>query len=251
MIFTQEQQKIFERDGVVELGPLLTTQEVEDLRARMERVMFEAPGRVALGVRDLSEARGRDLTYSVLQLVNLYTLDEAFGRLIRRDDLLDAVQALLGPNLQLFRDQSFYKPAGHGGELFMHQDNRYWHLDPPDAVTVWIALDDATVENGCVHFVKGSHHWGQINHVRALDGDSILLEAEVDKSLAVPIQVPAGHATIHHCQIAHWSPANRSSRPRRAHTIEYITAGICQRGAALFDRPLVRGILPGTCNGSK
>lgn len=239
----EELAETFRRDGVIELGKILEADEVEDLRTRMERLMFQAPGEVSPKVRDLSEARGKPLTYSVMQLVDLWSLDEAFDRLARRDDLLDLMQALLGPDLQLFRDQSFYKPAGHGGEIFLHQDNRYWHLDPPHVVTLWIALDDATVENGCVHFLKGTHTSGRVHHHRAMEGESILLEADADKASSVPIEVPAGHATVHHCHLVHWSPPNRTDRPRRGHTIQYMAAGLRKDGEPCTGFPLLRGRL--------
>jgi 2-oxoglutarate-dependent dioxygenase len=233
----------FERDGVIELGQVLEPAEVAELRGRMERLMYRESGEVAPEVRDLSETKGKPLTYSVMQLVNVWSLDPVFDRLARRDDLLDLMQALLGPDLQLLRDQSFYKPPGHGGEIFLHQDNRYWHLDPPHVVTLWLALDDATIENGCVHFLKGSHTVGRVSHHRAMEGESILLEADADKAKAVPIEVPAGHATVHHCHLVHWSPPNRTDRPRLAHTIQYMAAGLRKDGEPCVDFPLLRGHL--------
>ena len=241
---TAEQVEAFQRDGVVELGCILSTDEVGDLRERLERACFDAAGAVLPAVRDLSEEKDRPLTYSVMQVVDVHKRDRTFDHLVRRDDLLDVMEALLGPDIQLLRDQAFYKPAGHGGEIFMHQDNRYWHLDPPHAVTLWVALDDATVENGCVHFVKGSHTWGRVQHMQARDGRSILLEARVEKSGSVPIEVPVGHATVHHCQTLHWSPPNRSPRPRRAFTVEYMAAGLRQRGQPCTEHTLLRGRLP-------
>ena len=152
MQLSEQQRQAFERDGVIELGRVLEPEELKNLRRRMDHLFYRESGQTAPEVRDLSELQGRPRTYSVMQLINLHEQDEAFRRLCRREDLVEAVGKLLGPDLQLFRDQAFYKPARHGGELYMHQDNRYWHLDPPHAVTLWIALDDATVENGCVHW---------------------------------------------------------------------------------------------------
>jgi 2-oxoglutarate-dependent dioxygenase len=233
---------VFERDGIVELGMVLGRAELATLRDRLDRLCLPQDGGRRPEVRDLADSLSGPTQASVMQRVNLYRHDEAFDALMRRDDFLDAAQAALGPNIQLFRDQCFYKPALCGGEVYMHQDNRYWHLDPPSAVILFIALDDCTVETGCVHFIKGSHRWGRVEHERAGGGTSVLLEARADKKLSVPVEVPAGHATLHHCQILHWSPPNRSSRPRRAHTIEYVTAGTRCRGEVLVDLPLLRGI---------
>ena len=165
----------------------------------------------------------------------------------RRDPASSSLlrSGILGPDIQLLRDQCFYKPSRCGGEVYMHQDNRYWHLDPPDAVVVFIALDDCTTATGCVHYIPGSHRWGRVDHIRAAQGRSILLEAVADKSQSVPMELPAGCASLHHCQVLHWSPPNRSSQPRRAHTIEYVASGVTCRGQALKDAPLLRGSLRG------
>jgi len=239
MQLTDDQVEIFERDGVVELGEVLSPDEVEDLRARLERAFFDAAGCPRAEVRDLSELRDKPLTHAVLQRVNLHEADPEFERLARRPDLVAAMQRLFGSELRLFRDQAFYKPPRAGGELYMHQDNRYWHLDPPHGATIWIALDPATVLNGCVHFIKGTQAIGRVEHRRAAAGASILLEADVDRDLAVPIEVPAGHATVHHCQTLHWSPPNRTTHPRRAHTIVYMAADVSCRGEPTSAYPLL------------
>jgi ectoine hydroxylase-related dioxygenase (phytanoyl-CoA dioxygenase family) len=244
MRFTDEQQRVFERDGVIELGQVLTLDTLLELRDRLDALLFVGPDRLAGNVVDLSVKSDEPLTDSVLYLTELYRKDPVFCELAQRGDLLDVVEGLIGPDVLLFRDQIFYKPAWRGGTVYMHQDNRYWHIDPPQAVTVWIALDDATVENGCVHFVKGSHRWGRVEHRRAANGKSILLEAEVDQALATPIEVPAGHATVHHCQTVHFSPPNGSGQMRRAHTIEYMSARSLCRGEPRPDLLLLRGTRP-------
>ena len=237
MSFTPEQRLRFEHDGVVELGPVLSPAEVAELRARLDALVFDETGALHADVRDLSARQDGSSTGSVLQVVDVYRRDPLFARLTRLPVLV-AAAGVLGPDVRVLRDQTFYKPPFGCDELYLHQDNRYWHLDPPDAVTVWIALDDATVENGCVHFIRGSHRWGRVGHHRAALGTSILLEADAEKGASRPIEVPAGSATMHHCQLLHWSPPNPTARPRRAHTIEYVAAGATSRGSGL-DGPLV------------
>jgi 2-oxoglutarate-dependent dioxygenase len=234
----------FERDGFAPLGGVLSDRELDDLRDRLDRLCFTPDGRAVQGVRDLADHLDGRSNRSVMQRLNLCRTDEHFEALVRRADILDIVSCILGPNIQLFRDQCFYKPGRCGGEVYMHQDNRYWHLDPPLAAVVFIALDDCTLQTGCVHYIPGSHRWGRVQHVRAADGRSILLEAVADKAASVPMELPAGHASVHHCQTLHWSPENQSPRPRRAHTIEYVAAGVRCRGQALSDALLLRGSMP-------
>src|SRR5438309_968787 len=83
------------------------------------------------------------------------------------------------PNVRLYHDQGRYKPALHGDEVPWHQDNGYWKLEPPGAASCWIALDDATLENGCMWVIPGSHLVGDAPHQRA--GDYVAqLAAEAD-----------------------------------------------------------------------
>ena len=229
MEMTAERRIEFERDGVVELGELVDARALADLRARLDAALFDAAGAPRAGVRDLSERAGRPRSHAALQVIDLHRRDEAFAALARRPDVVEAAEALLGPGVRLFRDQAFYKPPRSDGEIYLHQDNRYWHLDPPDAVTLWLALDDATPANGCLRFIRGSHRSGRIHHRRAAGGESILLEAETDGDGADPIEVPAGSATMHHCQTLHGSAPNTTDGPRRAHTMVFVAAGVRSR----------------------
>jgi 2-oxoglutarate-dependent dioxygenase len=230
----------FARDGFVALGRVLDDATLHELRESIERRCRTRDGAPLPDVRDLSSFLDGPGPSAVWQRVNIHAVEPSAARLARRPDVLDAVEAVLGPDLRLLRDQCFYKPPRCGGEVFLHQDNRYWHLDPPAAVTVFFALDDCTVDTGCVHFIAGSHRWGRVSHRRAAGGRSVLLEAEVDKALGVPLELTAGHASMHHCETLHWSPPNTSARPRRAHTIQYVRAGVAARGEPLTGLPVVR-----------
>jgi 2-oxoglutarate-dependent dioxygenase len=219
----------FDRDGVLRWGTVLDAEGLDEAGRALERAFF-ANSAVADGVRDLSERRGRPLEYGLLQKVDLWRVDPFFARLVRRPEVVTRVEGLLGGAVRLLRDHAFYKPAGKGAAsgLALHQDNRYWHLEPPLAGTLWIALDDATVENGCVHYVPGSHRRGRIEHVRPRP-DATLLEAVSDEQ-ATPYPVPAGAALFHHAQVLHGSPPNRTARPRRAYCVVYVRADVVQRG---------------------
>jgi 2-oxoglutarate-dependent dioxygenase len=236
-----ESPQILERDGVVALGRVLDSTEVEDLRIRLDALCLHQEGRLRPEVRNLADSLDGGTEKSVLQRANLYEVDEAYRSLVHRTDFLDFMESYLGPDIRLFRDQCFYKPPQCGGEVYLHQDNRYWHLDPPHAAVLFIALDDCTVQSGCVHYIKGSHLAGRIDHARARGGSSILLEAVADKGASEPLEMPAGHASVHSCQVLHWSPPNRSPLPRRAHTIEYVAAHVKCRGEALRNAPVLRG----------
>lgn len=230
-------REVFRRDGVVRWDGVLTPDQIVGLRRSVERAFFDG-GRPAEGVRDLSERRGRPLDLALLQKVDLWRSDPACEAQVRRPDLVPRVEALLGGPVRLFRDHSFYKAAGKGdrSRLVLHQDNRYWHLDPPEAVTVWMALDDATLENGCVQYVLGSHRWGRVEHVRPEEG-AVLVEARSDEE-AVPYPVPAGSALVHHANTLHGSGPNLTEDPRRAYALVFVRADATVRGLPMTDFPL-------------
>ena len=162
--------------------------------------------------------------------------------------MLDIVESLIGGNIQLFEDEALYKPANNGGVIPWHQDNAYWRCQPADLVSIWIALDNADEENGCMNVIPGSHVSGVVEHSRAKTGDgntsAILQTSQVDDSKAVSIPLSAGHAMVHHCLMFHTTLPNYSSRDRRAMVIHYMPVGTRNGESELLeedDFPLLRG----------
>ena len=145
--------------------------------------------------------------------------------------LIPAYQ-LLGKRFRLFHDQLFSKPAQHGGVVAWHQDFSYWTWTQPMAhLTCWIGLDDATEENGCMHYIPGSHQWGLLKKT-GLAGDmesvrEVLTPEQIqDFESKCPIVLKKGEATFHHPLMMHGSYENRSDRPRRATVINLLTDGV-------------------------
>lgn len=134
-----------------------------------------------------------------------------------------------------------------------HQDFLYWGpIEPAIMITAWIALDDATIENGCMWMVPGSHRWGSAyDALLRLQG---LHEADSFGELPVytpppgtgPWQKPrscpvrAGEVHFHHCLTWHGSPHNRATSPRRAYAIHYMPSGVRFSGQA--EHPLAARI---------
>jgi len=219
-----------ERDGFAPLGRVAGGADLVELRVRCEALVRDPRAAPKGSTIDIAQPLSGTSERSVFQRIDLYRDDPFVAAFVFRDDLAASAAAVLGRRLRLLRDTAFFKPARRGGEVYLHQDNRYWHLDPPEAVTIWIALDDATVENGCLHYIPGSHRIGRVSHVRAAGGTSVLLEAEADKRLAVPVELRAGEAVMHFCTTLHYSPANSARRPRRAYSIQYVVADALRRG---------------------
>ena len=156
----------------------------------------------------------------------------AFHDILWNPRFLVPAWQLLGQSFRLFHDQLFSKPAKHGGVVAWHQDFSYWTWTQPMAhLTCWIGLDDATEENGCLHYIPGSHRWGLLVKT-GLAGDmdsvrEVLTPAQVsDFEKQRPIVLKKGECTFHHPLMMHGSYENQSDHPRRATVINVLGDGV-------------------------
>lgn len=144
-----------------------------------------------------------------------------------------AASQLLGDKpVRFWHDQLFYKPAKKGGVVAWHQDYSYWTRTKPIAhITCWTALDDATLENGCLHYIAGSQNWGLLPKpviAGELHGIKDFLNDEQKKKFEHPRPTPvkAGEAIFHHSLTLHGSGENKSEKPRRAFVINAFADGV-------------------------
>ena len=154
-----------------------------------------------------------------------------------------ASQLLEGP-VRFWHDQLFCKPASHGGVVAWHQDYSYWTRTKPMAhLTCWIALDDSTRDNGCVHYVPRSHTW-ELLPITGLAGDMDairnVLTGEQWESFSNPvaIELKAGQCSFHHSLMIHGSFENNTDRPRRATVVNVFRDGVCSAS----NEPLLDGV---------
>ncbi|MBI4551460.1 MAG: phytanoyl-CoA dioxygenase family protein [Candidatus Latescibacteria bacterium] len=226
---TPEQVDSFREHGYLRIGKLLDDDLVELLRREYDRE-FELAHQHG-GFRNLAIDNTDDLDaknnaeVQMLQIMQMCERNVHFRRLLYNDQILDLVEPLLGPNIQLFHDQALYKPARHGGPVFWHQDNAYWRCVPANLVSCWMTLDDADVRNGAMQLLPGSH-LRPLMHPRSASTNALLdLGDTVDASKAVVIDLPAGGAMLHHCQTLHYTAPNTTDRQRRAFIIHFMTPG--------------------------
>jgi ectoine hydroxylase-related dioxygenase (phytanoyl-CoA dioxygenase family) len=153
---------------------------------------------------------------------------------------------LLGGAVRFWHDQLFCKPARHGGVVAWHQDYSYWtRTVPMQHLTCWIGLDDSTRENGCVHYVPGSHRWPLLP-ITGLAGDMEAIREVLDDAQwaqfqkPVPIELKAGEASFHHPLMVHGSYANATPHPRRAAVVNVFRDGTRSDS----DQPPLAGVPP-------
>ncbi len=150
---------------------------------------------------------------------------DIFRQLATSSRLVSTVEQLIGKGVSVFFSQVFCKPPEVGGPKPVHQDNFYFGPDDEAAtLTVWIALDDATVENGCLFYADGSNLDHVYHHV-APPMEPFNLQVDPDfisQYEMTPAPVPAGGVSFHHGNTWHQSSANTSDRPRRAIVFHYL-----------------------------
>jgi len=142
------------------------------------------------------------------------------------DRILDFVEQLLGSKFALWNSSFFAKPAHNGFETPWHQDGQYWPINPLATCTVWLAIDDATEENGCLRFIKGSHKDKKIKDHYRNNKENLTLHQELNKneydiSKSVSLLLKRGQISLHDVYMVHGSKENNSPNSRRAMTMRF------------------------------
>jgi ectoine hydroxylase-related dioxygenase (phytanoyl-CoA dioxygenase family) len=176
--------------------------------------------------------------------------DAFWARLVSDPRLVDIAEFFLGPDLACFTAHYICKPPYDGQPVLWHQDGAYWSLSPMEALTVWLAVDESTTENGCLRMIPGSHELPLHKPSLRTDTDNMLFSASdedlvrewVDKRGVVDIELQPGDVSIHHPHLLHYSEANTSAKRRCGLDIGYIsTATRIHSEGVYLDPLLVRG----------
>lgn len=152
--------------------------------------------------------------------------DDYFWALAKDPDVIGCVSALIGSDPQLLQTMALVKPPGIGSAKDWHQDVPYFPIAPArDVVGVWIALDDATLDNGCMQVIPASHHLGPVAHVQGPTGWR-LEPALCDRlePAVIPLPMRAGSALFFDGALFHFTATNRSPNRRRALQNHYVPA---------------------------
>ena len=161
------------------------------------------------------------------QMVNLWTDYPAAKRCAFHAQLAESGRRLSGcRHVRIYHDHAMVKPPGQTSRATnWHQDAPYWRMDPVGSFSAWIAVDDVDVDNGCLHFVPGSHRYGRQEPISlTVEGESIIDRMrEQGLSVAEPVamEMAAGGVTFHHGCTFHYAGPNGTDNPRRAFAIIY------------------------------
>lgn len=198
----------FERDGYEVFRSVLDDELMAQVRDHVDRLVAAHP-----------ELRPEHLGHELLA-------DDPFWcRLIADERLLDIAERFIGPDIALFASHYIVKPPFDGQPVLWHQDAAYWPLEPMEVVTLWLAVDDSTTENGCLRVIPGTHRMPPQRLRPVTDRPNVLnteIDGEVDESAAVDLVLRSGDVEVHHPGIVHGSEPNRSPKRRAGLTIRYI-----------------------------
>ncbi len=214
---TSDQVEFFHTNGYLARIPLLNEEQIETLRLELAGLIDpNHPGNELFYEFHTNEST--DPSTALFHALGAWRIAPGFHDLLWNPAFLLPASQLLSGKVRFWHDQLFCKPARHGGVVAWHQDYSYWTRTRPIAhLSCWIGLDDSTRENGCVHYVPGSHAWDLL-----------------------PITGQQGECSFHHPLMIHGSYENQSDRPRRGAVINAFRDGV--RSAS--NDPLLKGVPP-------
>lgn len=228
MPLTDEQFEQYQRDGYVVVEGVLSADEVSTLKTRLreyvrgdrEERTFD---RMLEPSVDPEEFEGEGEPVRKFEGVGMAEEDGVFADIATHEEIVEIVSSLQGPNLKLLRCAGMLKPPGVGSAKKFHQDAAYYPIRPMDHVTVWVALDEATTENGCMQVVPGAHTDGLLEHeAMEYDTDITVSGRDYDESDTVALPMEPGDALFQHCLLPHYTAPNESDRWRRAMIVAYM-----------------------------
>lgn len=160
----------------------------------------------------------------------MHDLDPVFDQFSRNPVLAEIASRLGFQTPQLVQSMYIFKPPGVGGEVVYHQDSTYLYTEPESCIGFWFAIDDADLENGCMHFIPGGHK-GPLRRLNGRISDGKLATKTIDETPfpdgpTAPACAKVGDLVIFHGRIPHLSAANTSHRSRHAYTF-HIVDGDC------------------------
>ncbi len=228
---TADQIHQFREQGFVVLESLLSPAELEEWRSVVEGAVSN---RLQNNDGINNQQEGSDEYYKAIftQALRLADTDPDVARLVRDPRLGELAARLMGVNgARIWHDQALIKPP-YGNQTAWHRDTPYWAVHTSNTVNMWFALDDATLENGCLWYLPGTHKSENYNLVPIKSSMQDIFKAfpEYRTIEAKPAPVKAGGVVIHNGMVIHGASSNMTARPRRAMTSVYYADGTLYNG---------------------
>lgn len=223
---TQQESATFNEQGFLAIRKLLSAEQVEAAKAGLlaliggENPKFSHLELEAHAPADADTLPAEQKQNYVRRLMEFTDFDSRLKAVATHPGLLELAERIIGEEVVCFQEMALLKPPGGGREKPWHQDKAFFNLRPESPVVgVWLALDEAAPENGCMHVIPGSHRAGPVIHFKRRDWQLCDTNVEVAQDVMVPL--PPGGALFFDGFLHHGTPANSSGARRRALQFHY------------------------------
>ncbi len=221
-----EQIAFYQENGYIVIDDFLTAEELETWREAVDEAVATRANRL---LANSAKEAGSDSYYDnvFIQRINLWQDNEKVRKLILDQRLGKIAAELSGvEGMRLWHDQALIKQPW-GNPTGWHLDNPYWSFSSRQSTSIWLALDDATLQNGCLYFIPGTHKTARWDNpgIGANIGDLFRAYPEWKDLEAVPVPMKAGSCSFHNALLAHGAGANMTPRFRRAMTAGFMPDG--------------------------
>jgi hypothetical protein len=242
---SREQLQFFDEYGYLANVRLFDDAQMRRLREELVEIMDPShPGHDLY--YEFSSNESTDPDTVIFHALGAWRITPGYHDILWNPAFVMAASQLFGDAaVRFWHDQLFCKPPRNGGVVAWHQDYSYWtRTGPIQHLTCWIGLDDTDIENGCLHYIPGSHRWGLLRKpvlAGEMDGlKAFLNEEQLAAFHPVPVTMKAGEGVFHHPLMVHGSYENRSDRPRRGVVINVFKDGTRSNS----DETLLQGVPP-------
>lgn len=223
---TAEQIESYRANGFLIIEGFLNETELEDWRKQVGEAVEKRLASTSEGLHNQADP---DSYYARVftQCLKLAETHSGVNRLMHDVRLGQLAGTLAGVDgIRIWHDQALIKPP-FGNPTGWHLDNPYWSFSSPNAISLWVALDDATQANGCMWYLPGTHKLARAENAGIGEDIASLFKAYPEWKEIEPVcaACPAGSAVLHNGLTAHGAGANMTNRPRRAMTCAYMPDG--------------------------
>ena len=223
---SEDQIALYNEQGYLAIDKMTTPEEVESIREGYDEIFNKRAGREEGMEYDLAGSDEDDARPALPQILEPKNYSEAFRNTLFESNASNIARQLLGDSIEQRGSHAIYKPAGYGAPTPWHQDEAYWNPRKNyHSISVWMPLQKATLDNGCMQFIPGAQNLEVLNHHNIGNNPKVqgleLDDDQVDLSNAVACPLPAGGATVHGGRMLHYTSANTSETPRRAYILMF------------------------------
>ncbi len=241
---SKEQVNFFNENGYLPNIKLLEAWQVDQLNHELEEIQDPTHPAHEL-FYEFHSNESSDADSVLFHSLGHWRITEGFHDVIWNPAFVMAASQLFGDKaVRFWHDQLFCKPAKHGGVVAWHQDYSYWtRTQPMQHLTCWVALDDSSKENGCLHYIPKSHNWGLLDKPELagdMEGINEFLNPKQQEEFKnkVAVEMHKGYAVFHHPLTVHGSYENRSEKSRRAFVLNAFADGTISNS----NEPLLQGV---------